>query len=167
MFIYIVAASVTFLLCGFWHGAAWTFIAWGIFHGFFIIIDRIFLIKFLKKTGRIPAMLFTFLVLVTGWVIFRSENLPAAMTYLGKMFTFTGAENEVWLNSKFWAIFILSVFFSFSGAIKKIGTWLDSLYQRPGNGAIIIVSVFSVLLLIVSLAGITSAGFSPFIYLNF
>ena len=45
--IYLIATSVTFLLCGFWHGAAWTFIIWGAYMGFFLIIDRLFLLKFL------------------------------------------------------------------------------------------------------------------------
>ncbi|MFC2121926.1 MBOAT family O-acyltransferase, partial [Bacteroidota bacterium] len=65
---------IVFLLSGLWHGASWNFIVWGAYHGLFLILDRIFLIKFLNKIGRIPGTLITFFVVIMGWVVFRLEN---------------------------------------------------------------------------------------------
>ncbi|MEI6455908.1 MAG: MBOAT family O-acyltransferase [bacterium] len=167
MLIYIVSALTTFLLCGFWHGAAWSFVVWGLFHGFFIIIDRLFLLKFLKMTGRGPAVLFTFLILVIGWVIFRADNLPAAFIFLGKMFTFGGAENQVWLNSKFWTIFCIAIFFSFWAGIKKVDPWIGKLYESPSNKTMVTIAILAMLFFILNVATITSSGFNPFIYFRF
>ena len=165
--IYLVATTVTFLLCGFWHGAAWTFIVWGAYMGFFLIIDRIFLLKYLKKAGRIPAIAVTFLVITVGWVIFRSDTLAGAWFYIQRMFAFRGAENMVWLNPKFWTMLAIAMIFSFSGVWKKAETRLEKFYFNPGNPTIIIFSVIALLLFILSEATITSSGFSPFIYFRF
>ena len=98
--IYLVATTVTFLLCGFWHGAAWTFILWGAWMGFFLIIDRIFLLKYLKKAGKIPSILITFFLIVIGWLIFRAESIDDAHFLVRRLFLFTGGENELWLHPK-------------------------------------------------------------------
>lgn len=165
--IYLIATSVTFLLCGLWHGAAWTFIAWGVFQGIFLIIDRLFLLKYLKKIGKVPSILFTFFILTLGWVIFRSETLPDAQAFIARMFAFRSAENEVWLNPKFWTILSLAMIFSFWGVRKKIEGWIDRLYNIPENSTILILSVLSIILFILSEAAITSSGFNPFIYFRF
>lgn len=165
--LYGIAASVTFILCGFWHGAAWTFILWGAYQGLFLILDRMFLLKFFRKIRRIPAVIITFLIIVVGWVLFRSENLEQAWFYIGRMFSFTSAENEIWLNPKFWTMFALAAFFAFWGGFKHIEQWISRLYEKPGNATLISFSILGLLLFILSLATVTSSGFSPFIYFRF
>jgi alginate O-acetyltransferase complex protein AlgI len=165
--IYLIATSVTFLLCGFWHGAAWTFILWGVYMGVFLVIDRLFLLKWLKKLGRIPSIAITFFVLMIGWLLFRSQSLEEAWFLVRKLFAFHGAENLVWLNPKFWTMLAFAVIFSFWGGFKKIESWIEKLYFNPGNGLMITFSVIAILVFILSEATITSAGFSPFIYFRF
>lgn len=165
--IYLLATSVTFLLCGFWHGAAWTFILWGAYQGIFLIFDRLFLLKFFRKIGRIPSVIITFLVIVIGWVLFRSENLDYFYFYVRRMFSFQSLPNEIWLNAKFWTMLGIAFFFSFWGYFRKIEKWHEKLYTMPGNATLIIFSVLAILLFILSEATITSSGFSPFIYFRF
>jgi alginate O-acetyltransferase complex protein AlgI len=165
--LYGIAASVTFILCGFWHGAAWTFILWGAYQGLFLILDRLFLLKFFRKIKRIPAVIITFLIIVVGWVLFRSENLDQAWFYIGRMFSFTAAENEIWLNPKFWTLFAIAAFFAFWGGFKSVEQWINRLYEKPGNATLILFSILGLLLFILSLATVTSSGFSPFIYFRF
>jgi alginate O-acetyltransferase complex protein AlgI len=165
--IYLIATSVTFLLCGFWHGAAWTFIFWGVYQGIFLVCDRLFLIRFLKKTGKVPSILITFFFLSIGFVIFRSATLHLAWIFLTKMFSFSGGSNEIWLNSKFWTIFALAVIFSFWSGSKKIEQWVDRLYHSPSNRILVIMTFLAILLLIICEANINAAGFSPFIYFRF
>ncbi|HCT70925.1 MAG TPA: MBOAT family protein, partial [Bacteroidales bacterium] len=76
---------LVFLISGFWHGAAWNFVVWGAFHGFFLIADRIFLLKFFAAIGKAPSILITFIITLVGWVLFRAETLPYAIHYLGRM----------------------------------------------------------------------------------
>jgi alginate O-acetyltransferase complex protein AlgI len=165
--IYLIATSVTFLLCGFWHGAAWTFIAWGAYMGLFLIIDRLFLLKYLKKAGKIPSIALTFFLLMIGWLIFRSQTLDEAWFLIRRLFLFQGGENIVWLNPKFWTMLAVAVLFSFWGGFKKVELWIEKLYFNPGNGMMITFSILAILLLILSEATISSSGFSPFIYFRF
>lgn len=165
--IYLIATTVTFLLCGFWHGAAWTFILWGAYQGIWLIIDRLFLLKYLKKIGRMPSAVITFIITIFGWTLFRSASLGDFYFYLRRMFSFTTAENDIWLNPKFWTMLAMAAFFSFIGGRKKIEDWQNSLYDNPGNARIIGFSILSLLLFILSLATVTSSGFSPFIYFRF
>jgi alginate O-acetyltransferase complex protein AlgI len=165
--IYLIATTVTFLLCGFWHGAAWTFILWGAYMGLFLIIDRMFLLKYLKKAGKVPAIIITFFVIVVGWLIFRSQTIDDAHFLIRKLFLFQGGENQVWLNSKFWTMLAIAVFFSFWGGFKKVELWLERLYLNPGNTMIIVFTLLAILLFILNEATITSSGFSPFIYFRF
>ena len=74
-----------FFLCGLWHGAAWTFVAWGLFHGFFLVIERSPLGRLLDRLWRPVRHLLTLVVVVAGWVLFRSETLAEALAFLGIM----------------------------------------------------------------------------------
>jgi len=165
--IYLIATSVTFLLCGFWHGAAWTFIVWGGYMGLFLIIDRLFLLKYLKKAGKIPSIILTFFLLMTGWLIFRSQTLDEAWFLIRRLFLFQGGENMVWLNPKFWTMLTVAVLFSFWGGFRKVESWIQKLYFSPGNVLMITCSILAILLFILCEATITSSGFSPFIYFRF
>ena len=165
--IYLIATTVTFLLCGFWHGAAWTFVVWGAYMGVFLIADRLILLKYLKKSGKIPSIAITFFLLMIGWLIFRSQTLGEAWFLIRRLFTFQGGENTVWLNPKFWTMLVIAVIFSFWGGFKKIESWVEKLYFNPGNGLMITFSIIAILLFILSEATITSSGFSPFIYFRF
>lgn len=162
--IYITAALVTFFLCGFWHGAGWNFIAWGVYQGIFLIFDRLFLLRYLKKIGKVPAIMITFLFLTIGWVIFRS-SIPGV--FLGKMFLFKGGINDIWFHPKFWTIFTLAVIFSFWNVNKKIKKWVDRVYHAPSQTILIGMTVLSIVLFFICEANITGADFSPFIYFRF
>ena len=165
--IYLVATSVTFLLCGFWHGAAWTFILWGVYQGIFLILDRLFLLKYLKRTGRVPAILITFLVIVIGWVLFRSQDLDYFYFFIRRMFSFKSLSNNVWLDSKFWSVIGVAIFFSFWGGFHSIENWQEKLFTKPGNRLLITFTFIAILLFILCEATISTTGFSPFIYFRF
>jgi len=165
--IYLIATSVTFLLCGFWHGAAWTFILWGVYQGIFLILDRLFLLKFFKKTGRISSVAITFFISIAGWVLFRSQSLDYFGMYIRRMFAFRQGNNDLWLNPKFWTVLVIAAVFSFIGYSKKVENWQGRLFDKPSNAFIIGFSLIAMILFIVSLASVTSTGFSPFIYFRF
>jgi alginate O-acetyltransferase complex protein AlgI len=80
---------ITFVLVGFWHGAQWTFLLWGAYHGTLLIVER--------ATGQravgdgrvglaVPRRALTFLLVVVGWVIFRAPSIGDAGSYLAAMF---------------------------------------------------------------------------------
>ena len=77
----------TLLLCGLWHGAAWTFIAWGFFHGIGILLFRAWRTTMFALPPAV-AWLVTFLFVLSGWVLFRAENFDVAQTFFSAMLTF-------------------------------------------------------------------------------
>ncbi|MFO7713506.1 MBOAT family O-acyltransferase [Desulfosarcina sp.] len=83
-----VNLALVFLLCGFWHGANWTFVAWGAYHGLFLIVERITGLRRLAPDRmRGLRRLSTLLVVVCGWVIFRCDDLGQAGRFLTTMFS--------------------------------------------------------------------------------
>lgn len=76
---------IVFFVTGLWHGASWSFIIWGLYHGLFLLIERAGLGKRLERGWPIVAHTYTLLVVMVGWVFFRAETLSAGVTYLGKM----------------------------------------------------------------------------------
>ena len=159
---------VVFLISGLWHGAAWTFIIWGAFHGLFLVLDRLFLLKFYKKIGSVPSIIITFIITLVGWVLFRAETLPFAWEYIGKMFSFDFSPSGIFFERKFWTILIVAIFFSFWGALPGVEAWQDRLFAKvQKHRTILLMVLFSVIFFVISLAAITSSGFNPFIYFRF
>ena len=76
---------IVFFMTGLWHGASWNFVVWGLFHGVFLVLERMLPIeKFLRF--RLIQNIYALLVVMVGWVFFRAENLTAALDYLKRMF---------------------------------------------------------------------------------
>ena len=92
---------IVFLLCGLWHGARWTFIVWGLYHGMFLVLERLASARQLRPAPRALTHLYTLLVTVLGWVLFRSGDLASAGRYLRGMVTGTAeaslAHDGPWL----------------------------------------------------------------------
>lgn len=156
-----------FLISGFWHGAAWTFVIWGAFHGFFLIADRLFLLKLYSRIGKIPAIAITFVITLVGWVFFRAETLSYAVDFTEQMFSFTKGP-AVYISQKVWIMLIIAAFFGFWGAFGKVEQWQMKLFaKKQGLSTLMVMTLASILLFIISLASITSSGFNPFIYFRF
>ncbi len=80
--------AVVCVLCGLWHGANWTFLVWGIYHGLFLVIERITgMRKIAPEKFRFARRTITLFVVIIGWVIFRSQDFYQAIGFLGVMFT--------------------------------------------------------------------------------
>lgn len=84
---------IVFFITGLWHGASWNFIIWGLFHGLFIVLERLGLAPILSKAPQFLARLYTLLVVVIGWVLFRAADLNYAGLFLQEMFAFNGFTN--------------------------------------------------------------------------
>jgi alginate O-acetyltransferase complex protein AlgI len=159
---------LVFLISGLWHGAAWNFIIWGGFHGLFLVLDRLFLIKFTEKIGKVPSVILTYFITLIGWVLFRATDLTQAWLYIRKMFAFEGGFPAWRFDTQFWAILLVGAFFGFFGVIKGIETWQDSQLKVPYStrktwaGGII-----ALVLLVYCMASLTTSGFNPFIYFRF
>jgi alginate O-acetyltransferase complex protein AlgI len=160
---------IVFLLSGFWHGASWTFIFWGAYYGFWLVIERMFLLAYLKKAGLI-SVLYTFLIVMIGWVFFKAESLGYAADFITRMFSFNESASFHYSIDKLTLFsFLISAFFSFFILFpfgKKIQ---DYIYYNEDKNALFYLCYTgaAVSLFVISLASITSSNFNPFIYFRF
>ena len=158
---------LVFLASGLWHGAAWGFILWGAYHGFFLILERLFLGKWLAKMGN-AAVLYTFPVVMVGWVFFKAEYFHESLGYFQRMLSWH-AGTAAWQPGKeYITMLIIAAFFSFC-TITQWGKYLQqkifyNIYSLKMHYAM---AVAALLLCIISAGRITVSSFNPFIYFRF
>jgi alginate O-acetyltransferase complex protein AlgI len=156
-----------FLASGLWHGASWSFVIWGAYHGVFLVLERVFLNKVYLRIGKLPSTIITFFVVVIGWVFFRIEHLPNALTYLTRMFSFD-FKTGLLPDPEFIAFFVIAVFFAFFAWFRKGQIIQEAIYFGDySNSRHLIVSAATLVLFVFALSSITAFGFNPFIYFRF
>lgn len=161
---------ICFLLSGLWHGAAWTFVAWGAFHGFFIVLEKMFKVKRdkLSMLSSIPLTLLTFLIVNFGWVMFRADTIGQAFDYYKAMFSFNFEGFSWGAGRQFYTMLIIAMVFSFL-TLFPFGKKIEQVvfYKNYGTVGHIVAWLVAVFLLLFSVAAMNATGFSPFIYFRF
>ncbi|MDB5274104.1 MAG: putative rane protein involved in D-alanine export [Chitinophagaceae bacterium] len=160
---------LVFLASGFWHGASWNFIIWGAYHGLFLVLERVFLLKIYARIGPFFSTLFTFFVVTIGWVFFRVEKFSDAINYLKQLFSFhTNAEIQIKPDGQFYTFFSIAIFFSFFTYLRKGQKMHDVIYfEKYTNGRYVSMAVICALLVLLSVSFIATVDFNPFIYFRF
>jgi len=153
---------VVFLLCGIWHGAAWNFVAWGAYHGFGLVIERLGFRSVLARLPKAVGNIYLLLFVLVGWVLFRAPDLGYACGYLGNMFGGSGAAFRSFAPS----IQFLTIdrfLFLIVGCVVSYPVF-DGLVRRTPETLRLACSC--VFLAAVFMLAITSS-YSPFIYFRF
>ena len=169
-----------FLLCGLWHGASWTFLIWGVYHGFFLVLERVPVVRWLLD--RLPASLqhlYVLLVVLVGWVFFRADTFLHALGYLRAMVDFSrpGLFNTqifLTLNNEFYVTLFLAVIGSapLGRILKRTGDLLPVPSLPAGNSAAVVVAAcghigFLGFILVYSVAALMGGEHNPFLYFRF
>lgn len=151
---------VIFFLTGFWHGASWNFIVWGLYYVVFLIIERLGFEKRLESMPQIIQHIYALLVIMIGWVFFRADGLRAAVVYIKSMF--------VWNENAWKDLYVLmdrqSVFVLIIGIILATPICKKIKYLKE-NGILKNLLLFCVFL--VAISYMLGSGFSPFLYFRF
>ncbi len=159
---------VVFLLSGLWHGASWNFVIWGAYHGFFLVMERLFLGKVYKRIGKVPSVLITFILVMVGWAIFRIENIGDCWTFITRLFSFDFASVRHIGDPHFVTTLVVALAFSFValfGFGKKMQKFV--FYTNYSGWQHIVVWIVAMFLLLFSIAALNVSSFSPFIYFRF
>ncbi|GAB4133969.1 MAG: MBOAT family O-acyltransferase [Bacteroidia bacterium] len=159
---------LVFLLSGLWHGAAWTFVIWGVWHGIFLVLERAFLLRVYEKTGKWISVPVTFVLVVTGWVFFRADDVHQATAFIQSMVGAGSGALHVIPDKAFLITLIPAVVFSFF-CLSAFG---EKIQQKVYNGVFTVrqhipAVVIMLLLFILSLSYAASGDFNPFIYFRF
>ncbi len=160
--------GLVFLISGLWHGASWNFVLWGVFHGLFLILDRLFLLKLLQKIGGIPATIFTFFIVAMGWVVFRLENLVDIKQFFLKLFDFRDfIPPSISLEAS--VIMVIAIIFSGITYFPLGQRWQHFFFEKSNykTSSLLALSIVGIVLLILSSSSIISSDFNPFIYFRF
>lgn len=160
---------LVFLVSGLWHGASWNFVLWGAFHGFFLILDRLFLLKFLEKIGKVPATLFTFFIVSMAWVLFRLESWDDAKFFYSQLFDFNNFK-LIHLNNSFYFVLVLAILFSVIGRFQifqKASHFLVIENPSLSISKSVILTLLTILLLFLSIVFLSASNLNPFIYYRF
>ncbi|WP_387964118.1 MBOAT family O-acyltransferase [Geojedonia litorea] len=158
---------VVFFITGLWHGANWTFIAWGLFHGFFIIVERIGFDKILEKLPKVISHLYLLLVVSISWVFFRSENITDALNYIQSMFSFNLTTNldfmKFLISKEIMFVLILATVFS-TPVYKRFDSLMSFLNPKTFAGF----KMFALMtLLVICFFYVATDAYNPFIYFRF
>jgi alginate O-acetyltransferase complex protein AlgI len=160
--------GLVFLISGFWHGASWNFIVWGAFHGIFLIADRLFLLRITERVGKPASILLTYIIVLIGWVFFRSGSLLYSAGYLKALFGFAGNHDIPFIETKFYIILLIAALFSFSGIFNRIHSAQNFvLFRSPSTLRSLTYGICCVVLLMLCSGSISSSAFNPFIYFRF
>jgi alginate O-acetyltransferase complex protein AlgI len=155
---------LVFFLTGLWHGASWTFVVWGLYHGLFLLLEQTVL-----KVHRWPnpvRRIYMLMVVLIGFVIFRSENFTQALVFIQSMFTFNIAsvtaakELMILMTPAAILIFVISVIAS-TPIAKKIQTQVKASLSAPVSYGLALV------LWIACLLSLAANTYNPFIYFRF
>ena len=159
---------LVFLISGFWHGAAWTFIFWGIYHGLLLVAERLVLLKVYAKLPKIIPLLITFLLVSVGWVFFRAESFKDGVLFIKKLISFDFGINYIYVTTEFVVYFILAILFSFI-TLTPFGKNLQNriYFSNYTSVGYIMATVCSITLFYYCVASISSSTFNPFIYFRF
>lgn len=171
---------IVFLVCGFWHGASWTFLAWGAYHGAWLIIERATgWSAWLARVSRWVSVPLTFLLVMLGWVWFRATDLSQALGFFGRLFTWHSLRaaqtpiswGELMSNRAafFGALGLLLCFGATSARVSERLDWLMGKVRRPAESAPGELSrfVWATAALLLSVVSLVNAKFNPFIYFRF
>ena len=159
---------IVWALTGLWHGASWNFIVWGLYFGVLIIAERLFLGKRLEKWNPILNTLYTFVLVVIGWVFFDTDTIGDAFKYIGAMFG-GGAgffDGMAWFDLKNYGILFLLCIVCATEIPDNI---LISHYKKKKYSKYFInlVPFVQAALLILCTAFLVDASYNPFLYFRF
>ncbi|RLD43907.1 MAG: MBOAT family protein [Bacteroidetes bacterium] len=157
-----------FLVSGLWHGSSWNFVIYGAFHGFIMVIERVFLLNILERIPKVFSILFTFFVIVLARVFFRVETLPDAMVYFERLFAFDFTSVSFAAKPHFYTIMIFSAILSFITA-TRFGLKIEAVIYKTNLSIkqYYVYTAIAFLFLVYSIASVAGSGFSPFIYFRF
>jgi alginate O-acetyltransferase complex protein AlgI len=167
---------IVFFLCGLWHGASWTFVVWGLFHGTFLVVERLGLANRVMRLWRPLRHLYLLVVVMVGWVFFRADTLAGAGAFLKAMAglgpALPTAYTVTWyLTPELWLALVAGVIGS-TPIVPALGRWRarrveagPRLAFASGLGAVSTAAL--VLLLVASIMQIAARTYNPFIYFRF
>lgn len=165
---------IIFVLCGFWHGASWAFLVWGLWHGLFLVMERTPFGAALERLPRPLQHAYLLLAVLVGWVFFRADTLSHALGYLRAMAGLGDANPSLYPLRMYLDRFTFSAMLMALIGSTPVWRWLGAqslplLNVSPDANAAwsSAHAVSTILILLLSISFVASGTYNPFIYFRF
>lgn len=152
---------IVWFLTGLWHGAAWNFIGWGLYFGILLCIEKVFLLKYLKKLPSVIQWIYTFLAVIISWCFFATSNIQESFAYISNLFHGVFIDTTaLYQLSNYGILFIILIF-----ANLPVISFIEKHVSEKVYG--IFKVVFIIVVLVICSAYIVTSGYNPFLYFRF
>lgn len=160
----IINIAVVWFLTGLWHGASWNFILWGLYFGVLLMIEKLFMLKVLKKAPAIISHIYSIIIILFGWVLFYFENLNEMGIFLVRMFGSDGFMMSGDISVKIISYIPLLIVSAITST-----PLISKLYHKIKSKPILYVidNAGCVLALLLCTAALVSSDYNPFLYYKF
>ncbi len=159
--------AIVWLLTGFWHGASWNFVLWGVFYGVLLVVEKLFLLRYLKKAPAFVGHFYTMLVVLLGWVLFAFDDFTMGFAFLKVLF----GGGAGFTNS--WTLYQLLSYLPLLAVCAVASTPLmkriyEAMQKNCGQGLVLTADIARLLVLWgLSIAYLISGSYNPFLYFRF
>ncbi len=164
----IINLLIVWTLTGLWHGASWNFLAWGLYFGVILVLEKLFLLTWLEKIPAFFRHLYALLLILFGWVLFALEDFSQIGSYFGALFGSGGWGNgsSVFLLYTNAALLLLCAIAS-TNLPRRIGSGLNRLLAGRPVIWVICKNLFYVTVLLLCIALLVGESYNPFLYFRF
>ncbi len=156
-------------LTGLWHGAEWNFLFWGLYYGVLLILEKHVWGALMDRLPGVIQHIYTFVLVMVGWVFFFSPDLGSALDHIGMMFGMGASaladRQAVFLLTTHWLLFLLCILGSSSLGWKILCAFMES--YKKGRTQRIMSCVIYMGIFLVSVAFLVTETFNPFLYFRF
>ena len=160
---HIINLLIVWGLTGLWHGASWNFVAWGLYYGVLLILEKYVFGKYMEKTPAWVRHIYTMVIVMIGWVFFSIESISEAGGYLADMF-FLGGEPVI--NSEFIYLLrtnlLMVLIASICAGPRPYRKFMELLNRIPVLGMVLLFGLF-----IITIAFLIFSSYNPFLYFRF
>ena len=161
----ILNLSIVWALTGLWHGASWNFVLWGLWHGFFVVMEKLFLGKLIKKWPKALQHIYSLFIACFGWMLFDFTNLPQLFGFIGSMFGGAGGgliSHDALVLTLSYLPLIIAACIASTPLLAKLRHRFDG---KPWAEYMDIALVL--IALAFCIASLVASGYNPFIYFRF
>lgn len=167
----IINMLIVWLLTGFWHGAEWNFVLWGLYYFIFLVLEKFVLNKFLDKLPNFLRHVYAIVIIYFGWIIFRCDSMELLKHYFNALFSFNFSAmsfNEILIYlESYYVYFILAIIFStpvYYKLVEKISSVKNKKLKLVLN---IIHYLGLIVIFIITIMFLAYSSYNPFIYFRF
>lgn len=157
---------IVWSLTGFWHGAGWNFVMWGLYYFVILFIEKLFLLKALDKLPKFFRHVYALLLIIIGWVIFASDDVSVLLPFLGSMFGANGAVGGMDVYTLLTKAVLLIICCIASTELPK-KLFLSAAGAMNEKAAFTLKSVLMIALLALSMILLIGDSYNPFLYFRF